>query len=175
MADKPKYIPELTAIKFERGFDVDAQLQHVCNKLAVTGLIVGGLLQENSCGDISGVQLVDIRSQEKFNIWENRGNHASGCRLDEAGLLGSAKVIEQAIFDRVDLVIINRFGRAESEGKGLRDYFAQAVDAGVPVLTGVREPYIEAWQNFHGGMAHELIASDIKMENWIAKAIENPA
>jgi nucleoside-triphosphatase THEP1 len=165
-------MPLLTAIKFQRGFDIDTQLAHICHRLTGNGLTIGGLIQENSCGDISGVQLVDIRSQEKFDIWENRGRQASGCRLDEAGLVGSAKVIEQAICDRVDLVIINRFGRAESEGKGLRDYFAQAVDASVPVLTGVREPYIEAWQQFHGGMAHELLASDKNMENWVASVLE---
>jgi len=165
-------IPQLTAIKFQRGVDVDARLTHISHLLSGNDLTVGGLIQENSCGDVSGVQLVDIRSQEKFDIWENRGLHASGCRLDEAGLLGSAKVIEQAIRDRVDMLIINRFGRAESEGKGLREYFAQAIDAGVPVLTGVREPYVEAWKNFHGGMAHELISTDTKMENWIANVIE---
>jgi len=168
-------IPLLTAIKFQRGVSIDARLTHICTLLSANGLTVGGLIQENSCGDVSGVQLVDIRSRQKFDIWENRGLHASGCRLDEAELLGSAKVIEQAILDRVDLVIINRFGRAESEGKGLRDYFAQAIDAGIPVLTGVRDPYVEAWQQFHGGMAHELLATDTKMENWIAKAIENSA
>ncbi len=165
-------MPLLTAIKFQRGFNIDAQLTHVCTLLKDNGLTVGGLIQENRCGDVSGVQLVDIRSQQKFDIWENRGLHASGCRLDESGLLYSAKVIEQAIHDRGDLVVINRFGRAESEGQGLRDYIAQAVDAGIPVLTGVREPYIEAWQLFHGGMAHELLATDSTMENWIANIIK---
>ena len=155
-------MPLLTAIKFQRGFNIDAQLTHVCTLLKDNGLTVGGLIQENRCGDVSGVQLVDIRSQQKFDIWENRGLHASGCRLDESGLL----------YDRVDLVVINRFGRAESEGQGLRDYIAQAVDAGIPVLTGVREPYIEAWQLFHGGMAHELLATDSTMENWIANIIK---
>ncbi len=165
-------MPLLTALKFQRGFNIDTQLAYICQLLTDKGLSVGGLIQENSCGDVSGVQLVDIRSREKFDIWENRGLHASGCRLDEGGLLGSAKVIEQAIHDRVDLVIINRFGRAESEGKGLRDHFARAVDVGVPVLTGVREPYIEAWQQFHGGMAHELLASGENMEDWVAGMVE---
>ncbi len=158
----------LTALKFHRGFNIDAQLAHICQGLTGNGLTVGGLIQNNSCTDETGVQLIDLRSQETFSIWENRGSLASGCRLDETGLLLSAKVIEQAIHDRVDLVIINRFGRAESEGKGLRDHFAQAVDTGVPVLTGVREPYIAAWQQFHGGMAHELLATDTNLENWVS-------
>ena len=161
-------MPLLTALKFQRGFDIDAQLAHICQQLTGNGLIVGGLIQNNSCTDEAGVQLIDLRSQETFDIWENRGSLASGCRLDETGLLQSARVIEQAIDDRVGLLIINRFGRAESEGKGLRDHFARAVDASVPVLTGVREPYIEAWQHFHGGMAHELLATDNNLENWIA-------
>jgi len=30
------------------------------------------------------------------------------------------------------------------------------MEAGVPVLTAVRPPYIEAWSRFHGGLAVDL-------------------
>ena len=49
---------------------------------------------------------------------------ARGCRLDERGLLDAEPAIMAAIADRVDLLVINRFGRAESLGRGLLGCFA---------------------------------------------------
>ena len=54
--------------------------------------------------------------------------------------------------------MLNRFGKAEAEGGGLRSGFARAIDAGIPVLTAVRPPYREAWAQFHGGLAVDLPA-----------------
>jgi hypothetical protein len=64
-----------------------------------------------------------------------------------------------AIGDRVDLLVINRFGKAESLGRGLLAVFTAAIEAGVPVLTAARHPYEQGWERFHGGMGHILHAS----------------
>jgi hypothetical protein len=52
--------------------------------------------------------------------------------------------------------MLNRFGKAEAEGGGLRSAFVRAMEAGVPVLTAVRPPYFEAWSKFHGRLAVDL-------------------
>ena len=75
-----------------------------------------------------------------------------------------------AIDGHVDLLILNRFGRAESLGRGLLRCFAEAVDAGIPVLTSVREPYDIAWRDFHGGLGIDLAAD---FEAIVANIAEN--
>jgi hypothetical protein len=79
-------------------------------------------------------------------------------------------ILLAAIAERVDLLIINRFGRAESLGRGMLSIFSRAIDAGVPVLTAVRRPYEVAWHSFHGGMGSELAPDIGAIEAW-ARAI----
>lgn len=86
------------------------------------------------------VDVVDLQTGRCFDIWENRGACARGCRLDERGLLDAEPPIQSAIVDRVDLVVINRFGRAESSGPGARRLLPAALEADIPVLTAVRSP-----------------------------------
>ena len=74
----------------------------------------------------------------------------------------------QAIADRVDLLVINRFGRAESLGRGLRSCFERAIEADVPVLTAVRIPYDEAWRNFHDGIGLQLTCDVEPVTAWVA-------
>lgn len=157
--DEAARVP-LAAISYDRGYDIDRFLVTACASLAATGLRLGGLLQlstgERGGNCAANVQVVDLRTGQRFDIWQDRGPCARGCRLDEAGLAESEIAIRQAIADRVDLLVINRFGRAESLGRGLRGCFDAAILAGIPVLTAVRAPYDLAWASFHGGLGTDL-------------------
>lgn len=150
---------KLAAVHYARGCDIDKLLIDVCGELARGGLRIGGLLQWSS-GDkgrcARSVQVVDIRSRQAFDIWQERGASARGCRLDERGLVEAEPSIRTAIAERVDLLVINRYGRAESQGRGLRNCIESAIELGIPVLTAVRQPYIEDWRAFHGGLGIEL-------------------
>jgi hypothetical protein len=66
----------------------------------------------------------------------------------------------------VDLVIINKCGRAKSGGDGLLSCIADAILAGVPILTTVREPYVVAWNLYHEGMAIELPPKIDAIHQW---------
>lgn len=77
-------------------------------------------------------------------ITQDRGRDSRGCKLDSRGLATISHCITDAIDTGVDLVIINKYGRAESEGNGLLSCIADAISAEVLVLTTVREPYIAA-------------------------------
>lgn len=159
----------IAAIHFQRDFHIDGLLADLCRRLAGDGLKMGGLLQQSSGGAQgypSSLHLVDLRSRATFDIWEYRGAHAQGCRLDEAGLLDAAHIIDKAIDDRVDLLVINRFGSAESLGRGLLPYFASALEADIAVLTSVREPYVDAWRQFHGGIASEFGTDPAALLAW---------
>ena len=162
----------LAAISFARGFDIDALLLGVCDELRLRGVRVGGVLQSSfgrpgQCA--SSVLVTDLRTGDSFNIWSDRGTGARGCRLDENGLFEAEPVIRQAIADRVDLLVINRFGRAESLGRGLLGCFVSALEAGVPLLTAVRAPYDQGWREFHGGLGRELAADPAAALAWVGR------
>lgn len=102
------------------------------------------------------MHLVDLRTGACAMISEDRGSQARGCHLDWSALAQAALQVETAITVHTDLVIVNRFGRAEAEGRGMIGAIEKAVSLGVPVLVGVRDTYADAWQAFHGGLARDL-------------------
>jgi Protein of unknown function (DUF2478) len=169
----------LAAIQYQRGFDIDELLSRSCAQLRSVGVRTGGVLQQSSgeqgrCA--SSVHVVDLRSGRTFNIWEDRGACAHGCRLDERGLVDAEPALMAALADGVDLLIINRFGRAESLGRGLLGCFSAAIEAGVAVLTAVRPPYDQAWYAFHGGCAHDLAPEMQEIIDWaLASTARSPA
>jgi hypothetical protein len=67
---------------------------------------------------------------------------------------------------------VNRFGRAESLGRGLIGSFTAAIEAGIPILTAVRPPYDEAWRTFHGGIGCELMAEPESAMTWALSVTE---
>ncbi|WP_316160921.1 DUF2478 domain-containing protein [Bradyrhizobium sp. SZCCHNRI20481] len=112
------------------------------------------------------LDLLDLRTGERARITQDRGSESRGCKLDEQALLSMAHCIESAIRDAVDLVVISRFGRAEAAGHGLLASCADVVCAGTPLLTAVREPYVERWRQFHGGLGAELPCSAEAVLAW---------
>jgi hypothetical protein len=164
----------LAAIAYQRGFEIDDLLLACCAELRSLGFRIGRLVQRSS--GTSGqcpteVSVVDLRSGDAFNIWEDRGACARGCRLDERGLIDAEPSIMSSLADGVDLIVINRFGRAESLGRGLLGCFAAAIEARVALLTAVRAPYEEAWHSFHGGCALQLAPKPQNIIDWAIASI----
>ena len=166
----------LAAIHYTRGFDIDRLLIDVCAELSARGVRLGGLLQistgERGGNCAASVHVVDLRTRRSFDIWQDRGPCARGCRLDEAGLAEAEVALREAIFDRVDLLVVNRFGRAESLGRGLRPYFEEALAADIPVLTAVRSPYDEDWNTFTSGMAISLTPASPVVVGWSSRRLD---
>jgi nucleoside-triphosphatase THEP1 len=161
--------PILAAVKYEVGVNINRIILDVVNDLRMRGFEIGGVLQEIEAGSDLGqerLHVVDIRSAKSACITQQRGRDAHGCKLDPSGLADIAHCVTDAIKAGVDLIIINKFGRAESEGAGLLSCIADAVDAGIPVLTSVREPYVDAWQSFHGGLAVDLLPAKAEIVRW---------
>ena len=150
---------DVAAIHYERDFDINSILRTVVKRLQGSGVKVGGVLQESELrpnGVCVQLNIVDIRTGKIERITQDRGRDSRGCKLDPRGLAAISHCITDAIDADVDLVIINKFGRAESEGDGLLSCIADAISAGVPILTTVRDPYVAAWSVYHGGLAIEL-------------------
>jgi hypothetical protein len=65
------------------------------------------------------------------------------------------------------LLVLNKFGKAECEGGGLRDLIASAIGRGIPVVIGVPKQNIGAWPNFAGELAVELSSDAGEVERWL--------
>lgn len=147
----------LAAIVYDQGFAIDEFMLGVVKALQTQGVRVRGVVQENAGGGpCAAMSVVDLTSGEQFAISQELGAGASGCRLDPRGLAEVAARTDAAMGADFDLLLLNKFGRAEAEGGGLRGVLARAIAAGTPVLTSVRAPYLEAWAAFHGGLAADL-------------------
>ncbi|TDL78267.1 DUF2478 domain-containing protein [Palleronia sediminis] len=149
----------LAAIRFETG-DIDGLLAGIAATLTGHGLRVRGVLQsrgavggECHCADMD---LTTLGSGRCFRISQPLGNGSRGCRLHPGALAECSSFLETELRAGADLLILNRFGRGESEGRGFRDLIGTAIGLGVPVLTSVRPTYAEAWAAFGCGIACDL-------------------
>ncbi len=162
----------LAAIIYESGFLIDEFVTAVAASLRSEGLRVGGVIQDNAASEVCGAMtLVDVITTVRFGISQDLGVCSTGCRLDPRGLAEAGVQLERVLDDDLDLLILNKFGRAESEGGGgLRNAFVRAIERGVPVLTAVRPPYTEAWALFHGGLACALPTDLDQVLAWCRRA-----
>ena len=111
---------------------------------------VGG---ECHCADMD---LTTLHSNKTFRISQPLGNGSRGCRLDPGALAICSSFIESELHNGADVLILNRFGRGESEGRGFRDLIGAAIALDVPVLTAVRPTYADSWADFGGDIACDL-------------------
>ena len=86
-------------------------------------------------------------------------------------LVEVARLLSEALARRPDLLVVNRFGRLESEGQGIIDEIAAAATSGIPVLLGVSTRYLEAWRQFAMGFDEELACSREALDAWWRKQI----
>lgn len=161
----------LAAIIYASGFPIDELMAGLALRLKQRGLKLGGVVQHNTeAGDDElSMALEDLASGRHFPISEVRGAGALGCRLDPTGLAAAGGAIVAALEGRPDLVIVNKFGRQEMLGQGLRQEIAAAVLAEMPVLIAVRDDFVPAWSEFAGEDWIRLEPEPAAIEGW-AKA-----
>ena len=104
-------------------------------------------------------------------ISEDRGDLARGCILDSGALEQTVVEVQQRLAG-ADLLIVNKFGKREAEGKGLVPVIAEALDLGLPVLIGVNGLNLAAFLVFAGEEAIALSTETRIVADWCQSAIE---
>lgn len=168
----------LAAIPYPRGFPIDAFMASLAGGLKRRGLRLGGVVQHNqgACGTgCAAMVLEDLATGTRFPISAPRGAEASGCILDASGLAAAGGAVLAALEGRIELLLVNKFGRQEMLGRGLRQEIAAALAAGVPVLLAVRTDFLDAWRAFAGEDWVELPPDAAAVEGWAAALAALPA
>jgi hypothetical protein len=147
----------------------DRLLLDFTEDLRRSGVRTAGLLQLDSWTDqFDGrvVRTVVLSSREVVPVDHERSLGATGCGLDCRKLASIAKMIEAAIQEGADLVVINRFGKLEATGKGLIELIQQSADADIPVLIAVPEHRFAGWIKYSAGMSVRLPCRRAALDRW---------
>lgn len=147
---------KLLALVYDDGFAADRALSSLGYGLREKGVLVRGLVQRNRAvpnRPKCDMDLEELGSGKIFHISKDRGALARGCRLDVETLLIAGEVLEDALEYGCDLLIVNKFGRTEAEGGGLRGLLARAVAHEIPTLVGVPRRNLESWSHFAEGLS----------------------
>ena len=102
----------------------------------------------------------------EIRITQSLGEGAQGCRLDPAGIANAVAVVEASGTKSADLLIVNKFGPQEAEGRGFCDAIGAALADDIPVLVGVAGGTRKAFDAFAGGMAETLPANPQAIRQW---------
>ncbi|NQV83031.1 MAG: DUF2478 domain-containing protein [Rhodospirillales bacterium] len=150
-----------------------AGLAHFVDALKKTGVRVGGLLQEKVPMGKEGMQRVeaiDIATGRRIPVnqpttetWRNRV-----CSLDVSALTETTASLRRAIADRVELMVVEKFGDAERDGEGLTEDVFQAIAAGIPVVIAVPDTNLDIWNERSGGMGDIVDCNEGELRRWWA-------
>jgi len=139
--------------------DTDLILQRLAALLAARGLRCLGTVQINSEQVDAGPCDMDVRVLPEgpvLRISQDLGPQARGCRLDPAALEAAVALVAARLSSGADLLIVNKFGKHEAEGRGFRSVIAEAVARDIPVLVGLNALNRPAFEAFADGMAVAL-------------------
>jgi Protein of unknown function (DUF2478) len=158
---------DLAALAYEPGQDPDGLLREFAADLNARGYRAVGLVQlGRHCVDVPNVSAMLVHSGEQLPLLQNLGTCAAGCRLDVGQLLNAGQLVASALDAGADVVIINRFGRQEREGKGLAYLIERALSADIPVVIAVPVHRFADWISFAGGMSVKLRCNRAALDGW---------
>ena len=158
---------DLAALVYERDQDPDQVLREFASDLKARGHRAVGLVQTaHHCTDTPQLSAMLVHSGEELQLFQNLGTCSTGCRLDVGQLLDAGAQIANAIDEGADLVIVNRFGRQEREGKGLSYLVERALSADIPVVIAVPSHRFADWIRFADGMSVKLACHREALDAW---------
>ncbi len=158
--------------------DTDLILSGLANDLIARGLRLCGTVQINTERADAHACDMDVRvlpDGPVLRISQDLGPNARGCRLDPETLETAVACVAAQLDKDVDLLIINKFGKHEAEGRGFRDVLAQAAALDVPVLVGLNSLNQASFEEFAGGLATQLPPDRSTLVQWVRTVIRPTA
>lgn len=154
--------------------DMDLVLARVAERLEGRGLRVLGVVQINSACEGDRPCDMDVKLLPHgplIRISQTLGTQSRGCRLDPQGLEQAVGETAARLAGGGDVLMVNKFGKQEAEGRGFRDVIAEALAADMTVIVGVNGLNLPAFLEFCGDMATRLPAEVEAIAGWAETAL----
>ena len=171
-------LSHIGVVVYDDGLLADPLIARCAAGLAASGYRLGGVAQSTAhrhgrrrCD----MYVKDLLGGDEIKISLDRGNEARGCRLDPDAFARIDAWVERAVLQRVDLLIINKFGKEEAHGRGLRSVIAEALIAEIPLLIGVSTRNLRDFLTFVGDSTTRLKPDIEAITAWCRNAIEHGA
>jgi hypothetical protein len=151
--------------------DTDLILLKLAKVLATRGLRCCGTVQVNSERGDTGPCDMDVRVLPDgpiLRISQDLGRASRGCRLDPAALETAVGLVSASMGPGADVLIVNKFGKHEAEGRGFRTVIADALAYGIPVIVGVNALNLPAFHQFSQSLALGLSCEVNALAEWVA-------
>jgi hypothetical protein len=158
---------DLAALVYEQDQDPDEILRGFAADLNARGYRAVGLVQlGHHCLDAPKLSAMLVHTGEELQLLQDLGTCSAGCRLDVGQLLDAGEQVASAMDEGADLVIGNRFGRQEREGRGLSYLVERALSADIPVVVAVPSHRFADWIKFADGMSVKLRCHREALDTW---------
>ncbi|GAB4259595.1 MAG: DUF2478 domain-containing protein [Pararhodobacter sp.] len=151
----------------------DRLLSAVAARLAARGVPLAGVVQHNIDRPGQARCDMDLRvlgSDQRVRISQRLGDAARGCRLDPDGLETAVGLVEASL-PGAKLLLVNKFGKAEIEGRGFRAVIGRALEQGVPVLLALKPDNRDGFEAFAQGLAQPLPADEGEILAWCQETL----
>jgi len=99
-----------------------------------------GVAQTNTeCADatLCDMDVQVLPNGPTIRISQSLGPGSTGCRLDPAALEQAVALVTAGLDSNPHLMVVNKFGKHEADGRGFRPVIGEALARGIPVLAGV--------------------------------------
>lgn len=154
--------------------DTDLILLRLADRLAARGLRCCGTVQINTERPDAGPCDMDVKvlpAGPVLRISQDLGRDSHGCRLDPQALETAVGHVVASLAAGADVLIVNKFGKHEAEGRGFREVIAEALARDIPVLVGLNGMNLPAFEAFAGGLAVPLPPEEEALSAWVGAAI----
>lgn len=143
----------------------DRLLSSLAEALDARGVRLAGIVQSNiECSDETLCDM-DVRvlpAGETIRISQSLGAGSRGCRLNPEALEQAVGQVTSSLQKDPlpQVLIVNKFGKHEADGRGMRPVIGEALAQGMVVVSGVNRMNVDAFKAFSDGLAVEG-ASDL--------------
>ena len=154
----------------------DRLLSSLAEALYAKGIALAGIVQTNTeCSDDALCDM-DVRvlpDGETIRISQSLGAGARGCRLNPEALEQAVGQVTSSLQaePRPQVLIVNKFGKHEADGRGMRPVIGEALAQGLVVVSGVNRMNVEAFKAFSDGVAVQGGSALDDLVAWVEESL----